>query len=150
MSSGSPSATERLESIKAALVAGAMAFVVALVFLVGHRGIVAGWATGWLSLLSGIGAITAGANLMVAGISGGLFGLTYRYAVRQDATPQLKQGVVGAFALVRGLAQVDSSSALVQGGWPYGIAVGESMVMFGVAALALELALGRGWIRPLP
>jgi len=150
MSSGLPPAAERLESIKAALVSGLVSGIVALGVLVGQRVVVAGWVAGGLSLRSGLGAVTAGVGLVVAGVSGGLFGLTYRYAVRQDANPQLKQGVVGAFALVRGLAQVDGSSALAQRGWPYGIAVGESMVMFGLAALALEVALNRHWIRPLP
>jgi hypothetical protein len=35
-----------------------------------------------------------------------LFGITYRYAVRADGNPQLKQGVVGAFAITRALCLV--------------------------------------------
>jgi len=32
-------------------------------------------------------------------LMGALFGVVFRYAVREDANPQLRQGVVGAFAL---------------------------------------------------
>jgi len=35
-----------------------------------------------------------------------LFGITYRYAVRNDGNPQLKQGVVGSFAITRALCLV--------------------------------------------
>lgn len=36
-----------------------------------------------------------------------LFGIVYRYAVRTDQNPQLKLGVVGAFAVVRALNLID-------------------------------------------
>jgi hypothetical protein len=38
---------------------------------------------------------------LMALLGGFLFGVTYRYAIRQDVNPQLKSGVVLAFGLVR-------------------------------------------------
>lgn len=38
-----------------------------------------------------------------------LFGVVYRYAVREDENPMLKQGVVGAFAVTRALAELRAS-----------------------------------------
>jgi hypothetical protein len=35
-----------------------------------------------------------------------LFGITYRYAIRRDNNPNLKQGVVGAFVITRALATI--------------------------------------------
>lgn len=39
-----------------------------------------------------------------------LFALVYRYAVREDVNPQLQQGVIGAFVLVRTLSRIHVSS----------------------------------------
>ena len=36
-----------------------------------------------------------------------LFGVVYRYAVRTDENPMLKQGVVGAFVITRSWALID-------------------------------------------
>ena len=44
-------------------------------------------------------------------IAGALFGLVYRYAVRRDNNPQLRQGVVGAFAITRSVATVRVSAS---------------------------------------
>ena len=85
----------------------------------------------------------------------GLFGLVYRYAVRKDPNPQLKQGVVGAFVITRTLAMLQASddcTALpLSCGAPLGyfdwemIATGlgagaESAVAFAASAAAIEFA----------
>lgn len=40
-----------------------------------------------------------------------LFGITYRYSVRNDKNNNLKQGVVGAFALTRTLSMIEGSTS---------------------------------------
>ena len=95
----------------------------------------------------------------------GLFGLVYRYAVRQDSNPQLKQGVVGAFVITRTLSMLQASeecSALpLSCGPPLGyfnwemIATGagagaESALAFAAAAAAIELAFSMAFIRRFP
>jgi hypothetical protein len=43
----------------------------------------------------------------IAGLSGFLFAVTYRYIIRHDQNVHLKSGAVAAFGLVRGFAQLD-------------------------------------------
>ena len=94
-----------------------------------------------------------------------LFGVVYRYAVRSDESEQLKQGCVGAFALVRALSSVQvgaQCSALpLSCGAPLGYFdwemllqlggyFGQSALAFGGAAAALELCWSKGWAARLP
>ncbi|MEO1147747.1 MAG: hypothetical protein AAFY26_19365 [Cyanobacteria bacterium J06638_22] len=75
-----------------------------------------------------------------------LFGVTYRYAIRQDTNPQLKTGTFLAFALARGLGQVDAQVQLGSD-WRLWVGVGgESVGLFAIAALLLNVALQKGWI----
>ena len=91
----------------------------------------------------------------------GLFGVVYRYAVRSDPNPQLKLGVVGAFALTRTLNLVDISDSCaalpLNCGPPFGyvsydmISQGlisgiPSLFAFALSAVALETALNNNWI----
>mgnify|MGYP001796466109 FL=1 len=139
---------ERLESLKAALCGAICAGLLSLAQLLSHR---------WSSLTSlpplrDLFSSLAGLTLLVTGaialLSGALFALTYRYAIRRDDNPQLKAGVVLAFTLVRGLAQVDAGSAIAQNFWPFLAACGESLVLFGGCAIALNLALRWQWLQP--
>ncbi|MBD1911203.1 MULTISPECIES: hypothetical protein [unclassified Leptolyngbya] len=87
------------------------------------------------------------AHWLEVSLCGFLFGVTYRYTVRQDIKNfQLKSGTVMAFTLVRGLGLGDM-------GWQGEIAwivlavwVGEGILLFAIAALLLDLALQKGWI----
>jgi hypothetical protein len=90
------------------------------------------------------------AGAAIALFSGFLFGITYRYIIRQDRNPHLKSGAVGAFGLVRGLAQAEASLHQVRDLLPAAIAVGESLVLLTFVRLALDWALGRGWLKPFP
>lgn len=104
-------------------------------------------------------------------VSGFLFGVTYRYIVRQDNNPQLKAGAVMAFGLVRGLAQAEAIlnqmqletlnfntlnfTALNFTGlfsqqeiWQAGIGVIESIILFAFVAGMLDWAIDRGWVKP--
>ena len=138
---------ERIESAKTG-VAGALAASVASVpvgFLL-HLGDVAQWEfdTDQLALM------------------GGLFGLVYRYAVREDENPMLRQGVVGAFALTRALSRVTVSDACLavplRCGPPLsyldwdmlfqlGAGVVESGIAFGAAAYVVDYGAERGWLQ---
>ncbi|MGD1940939.1 MAG: hypothetical protein ACFB0G_06475 [Leptolyngbyaceae cyanobacterium] len=138
---------ERLESLKAALCGATCAGLLSLAQLISHR-----WPLTSLPPLRDLLSSLAGLTLLVTGaialLSGALFALTYRYAIRRDDNPQLKAGVVLAFTLVRGLAQVDAGSAITQNFWPFFAACGESLVLFGGCAIALNLALRWQWLQP--
>eukprot|EP00193_Tetraselmis_chui_P011722 CAMPEP_0177785738 /NCGR_PEP_ID=MMETSP0491_2-20121128/20519_1 /TAXON_ID=63592 /ORGANISM="Tetraselmis chuii, Strain PLY429" /LENGTH=323 /DNA_ID=CAMNT_0019306841 /DNA_START=271 /DNA_END=1242 /DNA_ORIENTATION=+ len=84
-----------------------------------------------------------------------LLGVVYRYALRQDlGNSQLKGGVVAAFGLVRGLAIADALQSGVDGQVTMDIVAkgallaGHSVLEFGFAAVALEFALQRGFLKP--
>ena len=141
-------AAERVESLKAAALGGACAGIVSIGLLATSRFLTQGTLTSLLGLSSGLAKLTLLINVAIATLSGALFALTYRYAVRQDENPQLKVGVVFAFALVRGLAQVDAGSALAQNFWPFLRACGESLLIFGLGAIALSFAAQQRWILP--
>lgn len=90
-----------------------------------------------------------------------LFAITYRYTVRQDLSPMLRQGAVGAFALSRASAGVRVSDTCVPVPLrcgPAGLYLDLAMVSqgasaavvgtcaFGAAAAAIDYCLDRGWI----
>ncbi|WP_346289152.1 hypothetical protein [Sphaerothrix gracilis] len=139
---------ERLASLKVGAIAGATTLLVEILRLLGQRAIAVGW-QGALELdLAGLSGLTFLVSSLIAGLSGFLFGVTYRYAVRTDDNPQLKSGVVGAFGLVRGLAQVDVGSAVAQNFWPFLAAAMESLILFAIAALVLDLGFRQDWLHP--
>jgi hypothetical protein len=124
---------ERLESMKSGFVA---AIAISLVAAIG----------------SGINpafmrAPTIALDIGIAAFSGFLFGITYRHLVGDGEDDHLQSGAIGAFALVRGLAQAELFWVYGANLWVVGIAIIESFVMFGIAALLLDLALDRQWIR---
>ena len=84
----------------------------------------------------------------IAGSSGFLFGVTYRYIVRRDRNPHLKSGAVLAFGLVRGLALVDVGLRSQDSLWPYAVLGVESLLMFAIARFALDAAIQGGWVKP--
>jgi hypothetical protein len=140
-------ATERIESLKAGGI-GALAVAPAFGVITG----VNQWAMTQFLLLDGWNAVAAHSHSWLSGaialVAGSLFGITYRYIIRQDQNSHLKSGAVLAFGLVRGLAQVDlgltSAAALV----PMGVMAGESVILFAVAQIGLDWAIGQGWLKP--
>ncbi|BAZ15567.1 hypothetical protein NIES4071_74390 [Calothrix sp. NIES-4071] len=86
--------------------------------------------------------------------SGFLFGVTYRYIVRDDNNFQLKAGGVMAFGLVRGLAQVNMTvipsdiNNLGHDALPLILLLAENIFLFGLAALGLDVAIRVGWVKP--
>ena len=139
---------ERIESIKAGGVASlsvAIAFCAASLI---NRLILATR----FEPLAGLEMSAIGLSFWVSGaiaaIAGGLFGITYRYVVRQDQNSHLKSGAVLAFGLVRGLAQIDVG-VMTQGSLlPFVVMALESVLLFAVARGVLDGTMRYGWVRP--
>jgi len=98
-------------------------------------------------------------------LSCALFSVVYRYATREDANEQLRQGVVGGFAITHALAGVKVSDTCVPVPLrcePYGLYLDGAMlsqgviglvvgaVAFGSSAFALEFAISKGWLKSFP
>ena len=80
------------------------------------------------------------------GVELALFGLVYRCAVRNDDNYMLKQGAVGAFALMHSLSSTHAAKMWSPEMWlSLGIHFGEAALAFGCAAAALEFAWDKGW-----
>ncbi len=104
----------------------------------------------WLFATSQSSVFNLAGDLAVAGATAFLFGVVYRYAVRGDAAnSQLKGGVVGAFGLTRGLSLAEG---LLNAGWSgeqvgtAAIGLGQSMLLFGFCAAAMELGVRMNWV----
>lgn len=138
---------ERIESLKAGTV-GALS--VSLAFLI------ASLSNSWVlaERFEGLAELqmTTGINWLVSGaiafLSGFLFGVTYRYVIRDDENPHLKTGTVLAFGLVRGLAQLDIGLNLTDTFWSLGILGVESIFCFAIACFTLEWAIHQYWVKP--
>lgn len=139
---------ERLESLKAGIVSAvsfSLVFILASIinqfilqeyFIELYSGSII--AVNWQVLIS------AG----IAGFSGFLFGATYRYIIREDKNPHLKEGGVFAFGLVRGLAQVDIGLNFYESIFPLIVLASESILGFAIAAFSLDSAIKFGWVKP--
>lgn len=136
---------ERVESLKAGgLSAGVATFVFAILLAINEG--LAQWPIADSRLIGSW--ISLSGSLVSVAISGLLFGVTYRYAIRQDTNPQLKSGVVLAFSLVRGLAQVDTGFGITDTVLPFVLMAVESWVVFSCDRIALDQSLQRGWLKP--
>lgn len=140
--------SERLESLKAGVLTG---FCVTFAFLITtlvNNLILAKYfqslSNFHIDLLSWHGLFSGA----IAGFSGVLFGVTYRYIIREDQNPQLKAGGVLAFGLVRGLAQVEVGVSDVQTILPFAVLGLESILWFGLAGITLDVAMLLSWLKP--
>jgi hypothetical protein len=89
-----------------------------------------------------------GMDVAIAAFSGFLFGVTCRYAIRKDENPHLSSGVVLAFGLIRGLAQVNGQD-LNPSILPLVLfAILESIFLFAIAYFGLSTAMRVGWVKP--
>lgn len=139
-------AAERQESIKAALFS-AVAVAVTFSALTAFNQIVATAIPSlWMLQMQGLNWQGLGSGA-IATLAGCVFGINYRYAVRTDRNPHLGSGVVMAFGTVRGLAQLDVG-LMAQGViWPFVVMAAESLFLFAIARLVLDLVLRLGWVR---
>jgi len=139
---------ERMESLKAALL-GAIAALCCLGIFIHVNSVVL--VPQWPQT-SGVPTWMLGTDLWlnagIAQFSGALFAITYRYIIRQDQNAHLRSGAVGAFGLVRGLAQIELGwHTELQ--WPAFIAFGvESFLLFGGIQLVLDWAIAHRWLKP--
>ncbi|MBO9998458.1 MAG: hypothetical protein J7641_05530 [Cyanobacteria bacterium SID2] len=88
-------------------------------------------------------------HLATVFFSGFLFGMTYRYAVRDDNNPHLKSGVVLAFGLVRGLAEIEGSSNGLSIELANLLPLFESLGLFAIAGILLDSAIRHQWVKPM-
>jgi hypothetical protein len=136
-------AAERIESIKAGLAGAAVAAVVAAIS-----------ASGWLGS-SEAWSVSTAFQIGVAGFSGFLFAVTYRHIIRTDRNSHLKSGAVLAFALVRGLAQVETQLEVMllqhsywqDSYWQLGGSILTSLLLFAAVALLLDYLIQQGWLK---
>lgn len=137
--------TERIESVKAGLIA-AIAFTLAALVLLVVQGLVSDLI---LKLNTNFGVISwiSAIELAIGAVSGFLFGVTYRYIIRSDRNSHLQDGAVLAFGLVRGLALVERNLVLSELLSLAGLVL-QSIVCFAIARLILDLAIARKLIKP--
>ncbi len=90
-------------------------------------------------------------HIAVATVSAFLFGVTYRYIIRNDSNPHLKSGVVGAFALTRSLGQLESmspNSFVFSELLALAAPIAESFGLFLGIRLVLDWGLKQQWFQP--
>lgn len=87
-------------------------------------------------------------SAVIAGFSGFLFGVTYRYIIRLDKNGHLKSGAVFAFALVRGLTQIEFAWSFNNTILPFLILAAENMLWFALAVTFLDIAISLTWLKP--
>lgn len=87
-------------------------------------------------------------SAVIAGFSGFLFGVTYRYIIRVDKNSHLKSGAVFAFGLVRGLTQIEFGWSFNNAIFPFLILAAESIFWFALAVTFLDLAISLTWLKP--
>ncbi len=142
--------TEKIESLKAGICGGLALFLAfGVLTWVNHLLL-----TPYFSVLARLNIVQIDFTLLISGaiaaISGFLFGITYRYVIHQDdQNTHLQSGVVLAFGLVRGLAQVDMGlNNYWPDLWPLVVLGLESIFLFAIARVQLDLALKAKWIKP--
>ena len=89
------------------------------------------------------------AEFAIACISGFVFGITYRYAIRSDDNSHLGDGAVFAFGLVRGLAQLETGLNYPPLLWSSAVLGLESLVLFAIARYILDWAIANRWVKSL-
>jgi hypothetical protein len=145
--------TERLESVKAAILSGScLALMFSITTFVNNQ-LFTKYFLGiefleMKQLSSNFLDLHWWISAAIAVFSGFLFGTTYRYIIRTDSNPHLKSGGIMAFGLVRGLAQVDVGISYTSNIMPLVVVAGESILWFALAALILDITMQLGWIQP--
>ncbi|WP_019509033.1 hypothetical protein [Pleurocapsa sp. PCC 7319] len=137
--------TERIESVKAGIVgAGAFAiaelviilvktFTITMVVEFSPAAVIVNWELAF--------------QLAIGAISGFLFGVTYRYIIREDRNSHLNDGAVMAFGLVRGLALVEGNLVLSEL-LSLGVLIVQSIICFAIARFTIDFAISRKLIKP--
>ena len=137
--------TERIESVKAGLV-GASAFATAELIAILFQ------ATAVKAILQyNLTPIVLDGELLLqlsfGAVSGFLFGVTYRYIIRNDRNSHLNDGAVFAFGLIRGLALVENNLIWSKPIFLLSLVI-KSIIYFAIARFTLDLAIARKLIKP--
>lgn len=132
---------QRIESVKAGILAAVMGAAVSFAFVGLDSGAMGIELFGHDEIAQSIRRVA------VATVCSFLFGVTYRYIVRQDQNPHLRSGAVGAFALTRSLSQLENVD-LLAGVLPLAIPLVESFGLFLAVRLLLDLGLKQKWLKP--
>ena len=135
--------TERIESVKAGVV-GAGAFAIAELVISMAIALTLARESNPILVVSGDNLLV---RFAIGVVSGFLFGVTYRYIIRDDRNSHLNDGAVLAFGLVRGLALIEQNfalSELLSELW----LVAQSIICFAIARSLLEGAIARSLIKP--
>ncbi|MGV0026404.1 hypothetical protein [Phormidesmis priestleyi] len=143
---GDMNLVERVESVKAGIFS-ALSVAIAFTFMTCVNRLILAIRFEPLAGLqsSSVSSLLSGAIAIVAG---SLFGITYRYIIRQDQNSHLKSGAVLAFGLVRGLAQIDVGVANRGVLLPFVVLAIESILLFAIARIMLDWTMTQGWLRP--
>ena len=139
--------TERIESVKAGMF-GAGTFATVELIVNTLKNSVSDLFPG-LTLTLMISAQMWLMPLTIGAVTGFLFGVTYRYVIRDDRNSHLNDGAVLAFGLVRGLALIEQNLAL-SGLLSLSTLVIQSIICFAVVRFILDLAIARKLIKPFP
>ena len=135
--------TERIESVKAGILASAVFGAIETLFILFNNSLAIRAASNFqIWQLTSIADFLG--KLAIAFISGFLFGVTYRYIIRSDHNSHLQDGSVLAFGLVRGLALTEGTSFTML--WL--LLIFESILSFAIARLSLDFALKFKLIKP--
>ena len=146
-----PMDPERIESIKAgglSALSGAIACTL-LILLTATS-----WTTGSVSVwITQIVYPAEIVHIAVVTVCAFLFGVTYRYVIRQDRNPHLRSGAVGAFALTRSLSQLENTDwTRLNLDWRTVLSMAEPIVesfgLFLILRLVLDWAFYQQWIQP--
>jgi hypothetical protein len=130
--------TERVESLKAGAIAGITLTVAQLPFDIIQMQL---FSSVGVSQISDSAVLGWGVSLGIAAISGFLFGVTYRYIIRNDRNSHLQDGAVLAFGLVRGLALVEGAATMSDNWFFWGWLCLQSLIGFAIARVSLDWAL---------
>jgi len=142
-----PLSAERIESLKAGILA-AFSFTIAYGLLVIANNFLLFKQFEVFAFLPSISVLELTSKVAIAFLSGFLFGITYRYIIREDKNPHLKDGAVLAFGLVRGLAAIEVKQNLSEVVWLLSLLTIESIICFAIARSALDFALQHHWLKP--
>jgi hypothetical protein len=129
---------QKLESIKAGILSSVSFTLLYLIYLIINNSILEIQIDLDFSLLF---------KLVIAAITGLLFGITYRYIIRNDQNHHLKDGAVLAFALIRILALIEAHQVWDDFTWIISITI-ESFLCFSGVRFMLDQGLSQGWLKP--
>lgn len=138
------SSKDRVESLKA----GSLGFFIAAIAFWPFSQLNAALA-GVTPILHDLTSWGQSPSLASALFASGLFAITYRYIVRTDDNPHLRSGAIGAFAFVRGGAQIEAGWVEQANLEPLCIVVGESFLLLAIVAATLDWFMRRGWLQSL-